>query len=76
MVRRKIEKSPLFVKMTWWDKLFWKLCFHCGEEFKKEEGWKAGPFVHEGGGSSYIYGCGHCFTNAEYAEDTYKRRGG
>jgi len=73
-MRKKYEQPPMFTRMNWWDKLFWHICYHCKEWFKKEDGWKTGQFSHQGGGFTRIYACKKCCPDPEYAEKEYKRR--
>jgi len=63
-MRRKMKgPGPRFRPMNWFDRLFWQRCLKCGDEFKREAGWKAGPYVSQGGGSFHEYVCGQCAGN-------------
>ena len=60
-MRRKVKgPGPKFRSMNWFDQLFWQRCKHCGDEFKREPGWKAGPYMHEDGSYFHEYVCGQC----------------
>lgn len=70
-MKRPIKASPLFKPMSWWDRLWWTICFGCEKEFKGERGWKY-VRIGEGGASFTVGACPECFSSALMAEEKYK----
>lgn len=60
MRRSRQSSYPNWRPLNWWDRLSWKECEGCHEEFRKEPGWKIGPFVSQGGGTYCRFRCRSC----------------
>lgn len=75
-MRKKLSEigRHKFRPMNWWNKLFWEVCLHCKQLFRKEDGWKAGPYINQGGTSSYAFMCKNCCATAEEAEEKYSEQ--
>lgn len=62
---RKARRHEIYRCNPWF---FWQECCNCGQEFRREKGWRAftGPFI--GGVGVFRYICASCAPSRDHAE--------
>ena len=66
---RRAHSRPKYLVYQTWPVFIWRPCSNCGNEFRREWGWRALTDPYYGGQGVWRYLCRECAPNRSVASD-------